>query len=119
MTTLGARREFTDRLLARLTAEPQQRPMRGDYAAVCTDLAADTWELFPIALVMTDGTILQLRGERGELLAFDSVAERDQAVVSNAMFFPDPADVERLCWLPFNGLAQLRVRLAKLRGDDR
>lgn len=117
MSTLGARREFTDRLLARLSAEPHDRPVAGDFAAVCTDLHADTWELFPVALAMTDGTILQLRGENGALLAFDSIAEREQALVSPAADFPDQVAVRALCWLPFNGLGQLRVRLAKLKGD--
>jgi hypothetical protein len=118
VSTLGARREFTDRLLAKLGAEPHERPAAGDFAAVCTDLHADTWELFPVALTMTDGTILQLRGPGGCLLAFSSIAERDQAIVTPARLFPYPLAVEALCWLPFNGLGALRVHLAKLKGSE-
>ena len=114
MSPIGARRDFTDRLLARLAAQPKDKPMVGDFAAVCTDLAADTWELFPIALAMTDGTVLQLRDERGALLSFQSVAERETAVVTPAARFPDLKTVEAICWLPFDGLAALRVRLAKI-----
>lgn len=88
--------------------------MAGDFAAVCTDLAADTWELFPVALAMTDGTVLQLRDERGALLAFSSVAERETAVVTPAAKVPDIEAAHALCWLPFDGLAALRVRLAKI-----
>ena len=118
MTTIGARREFTDRLVAKLKAEPQDRPAAGDFAAVCTDLQADRWELFPIALVQTNGTILQLRGEMGSLLAFSSIAERDEAIVCPAHDFPDLSAVAQLCWTPFDGLSALRVRLAKLRKGE-
>jgi uncharacterized protein (UPF0335 family) len=100
MSPLHSRRAFTDRLLAKLTAEPRDRPVAGDFAAVCTDLAADTWELFPIALAMTDGSVLQLRDERGGLLAFDSVSERSQPVVTPANAPARPRGRARLVLAP-------------------
>jgi hypothetical protein len=115
VSVIVAWREFTDRLLDRLKAEPQDRPLAGDFAAVCTDLARDTWELFPIALVTTDGQVVSLRDQGGRMLAFDSVSERDDAVVMSASRFSDLEAVGQLCWIPNDGLGALRMRLARLR----
>jgi hypothetical protein len=114
MSPVHSRREFSDGLLKRLAAQPKARPVSGDFAMVCTDLVADTWELFPIALVMTDGTVLQLYDERGGLLSFERVSEREQGLTASAATFPDIEAVRALCWLPFDGLATLRRRLARI-----
>jgi hypothetical protein len=116
MNAVAHSRAFTDRLVERLkAAAPSARPAPGDFAAICTNLAADTWTLFPILAALSDGTVLTVESSIGGRLSVAAIDERNQVVVTPAAEFIDTAAVRALCWMPFEGLGGLRVRLSKLR----
>jgi hypothetical protein len=112
MSTVTARRDYTDKLLKQLPIGPPART--GDFAAICTDIDRDIWELFPVVMA-TSTEVISVRSEIGGLLSVDSISERERVVVSGAVEFADLDAVKALCWLPFDGIGALRMHLAKLR----
>jgi hypothetical protein len=111
-------RAFTDRLVERLKATaPGARPAPGDFAAICTNFAADIWVLYPIMAALSDGTVLTVESSIGGRLAVTCLDERDQVIVTAAAEFIDIPAVRELCWTPIQGLGGLRVTMTKSQKD--
>jgi hypothetical protein len=109
--------DFTERLITRLRGQEQPKVGFGDFVAVCTDKAGDQWELFPIRGLSADGEVLAVEGEVGGTLAMAAINERPSVVIGvPAHEYPEPAALRAVSWIPFTGLATLRIRLAQLRG---